>query len=219
METMRSGRNHVVHAPAVEGAYVHVLDEAEDVAPFLEVPCHVDEGVVVHAALDDGVDLYRRQADALGRLDALEHRVHAEVASVHLAEDLVVEAVEADGDPMEPGVLQRLRHRGEQVGVGRHRQVFDAVHLGKLPDEGLDALAHQRLAARQPDLHRAQIHEDTHQPHDLLEGQQFFARQEAVALPEYLGRHTVRAAEVAAVRHGDADIPQRPVECVLYGRR
>ena len=216
---MRFCRNHVVHAPAVEGPDVHVLDEAEDVAPLLEVPRHVDEGVVVHAALDDGVDLYRRQADALRCLDALEHRVHAEVAPVHLAEHVVVEAVEANGHPLETGIFQRLRHGGEQVGVGRHRQVFDAVHLGKLPDEGLDALAHQRLAARQPDLHGAKLDEDTHQPHDLLERQQLFARQEAVALPEYLGGHTVRAPEVAAVRHGDADIPQRPVECVLYGRR
>ena len=65
------------------GVERHELDEAHlDVVVATELG-EVDDLVVVDAALDDGVDLDRREAGLLGRLDAVEHAVEL-VAPGHL---------------------------------------------------------------------------------------------------------------------------------------
>src|SRR5205807_4389893 len=63
----------------------------------------------------------------------------------------------------------------------------------------------QRLTARETYLVDAELDEDVGQPGDLLEHQDFLARQPDVLL---FG-HAVAAAQVAAVRDRDAQIPQR----------
>ena len=57
--------------------------------------------VVVDAALDDHVDLDRREAGRGGGVDALEHPRDGEADVVHRANDVVVERVEADGDAVQ----------------------------------------------------------------------------------------------------------------------
>ena len=99
-----AGGNDVLAAPAVEVAHVHVLDEADDVPRPLEPAGEVDDAVVVHAALHDGVDLDGTEPGRLRRGDAFEHVGDAVAASVHRAEDLVVEAVQAHRHAVQAGL-------------------------------------------------------------------------------------------------------------------
>jgi hypothetical protein len=103
-------------------ADVHVLDEAKRVPEFAEARRQRDDLVLVDAALDDGVHLHRQPGRARSR-DPVEDAVDGEVDVVQGAELLVVERVEADGDPAEAGVGERLRLLREEGAVGRQRQV------------------------------------------------------------------------------------------------
>ena len=75
------------------------------------------------------------------------------------------------------------------------------------PEEGHDALAHQRLAAGDPQLAHAERDEGRAEPVELLERQQLGLGQELHVLG-----HAVDAAEVAAIGHRHAQIADRPRE-------
>ena len=154
------------------------------------------------------------KAGGRGRVDPLEHGLHREVDVVHGAEDLVVEGVEADRDPPETRVAQRLRLLRQEGAVRRQRQV-ESRNGGKHLDEALDIAADQRLAAREADLLDAEACENAGEPGDLLESEQVAAREEGVVAAVDLLRHAVDAAEVAAVRDRDPEVAQRPVESVF----
>ena len=68
---------------------------------------------------------------------------------------VVVERVEADGDALEAGVLERLRLLRQRRGVGRQRQV-DRQRREHL-DQALDADAQERLAAGEAELRDADV--------------------------------------------------------------
>ena len=208
------GGDDVLAAPTVEVAHVHVLDEADDVPRPLEASGEVDDAVVVHAALHDRVDLDGAEARRLRRGDAFEYVGDAVAASVHRAEDLVVEAVQAHRHAMEARRGQTLRVVGQEVAVGRHREVVDAGNRGEHRHEPLDVAAHQRLAAGEPDLAHAQAREDARGTGDLLVAQHLILGEELVARPEDFGRHAVGTAEVAPVGDRDAQVAQRPPQPV-----
>ena len=216
---------HLVHAPAVGGAHVHVLDEAQHHAGAAKVPRHGQDLAVVGAALDHHVDLDGRQAGVLRGLDAGQHVGHREIDVVHATEHGVVQAVQADGHAVQPGFAQRARLARQQRGVGGERDVRlvtgRRAQRRQLPDQRLDALAQQRLAAREAQLVHAVGDEQPRQPGDLLEAQQRAVRQVLVGVVEDLLRHAVAAAEVAAIRHADAQIAQRPAARIQQraGRR
>ena len=65
------------------------------------------------AANADGVDLDAVEADAPGRVDALQHLLQP-VAPRELAKSGRIERVEADGDAPQPGVVQGLRLLGQR---------------------------------------------------------------------------------------------------------
>ena len=180
-----------------------------------EVARKVEHAVVVEAALDHGVDLDGQPRRGC-RLDPLEHALDREVHVVHRPEDVVVERVEADGDSTETGVAQRLRLLRQQRRVRRQRQV-EPADPGEHRDELLEVAAEQRLAAGQPDLLDAVTHERTRGPLDLLEREQLTPGQEGVVAAEDLLRHAVDAPEVAAIGDRDAQISERPGQCVENG--
>ena len=72
---------------------------------------------------------------------------------------------------------------------------------------------HQRLAAGDAQLARAEPDEDAAEPLQLLEGQKLLARQEGHVL-----LHAIDAAEVAAVRDRNAQIGDRAAEGSISGR-
>jgi len=194
--------------PLVE--HVHELDEARDVAGAAEMPGHVDHLVVVGAALHDHVDLDGPEPRGRGRLDALEHLRHRKVDVVHAAERGLVERVEAHGHAVEARGLQRLRVRLQRRAVGGEREVDVRKRFAEHPDEAIDALAQQGLAAGEADLLRAEPREHAGDAHDFLEGEDLGVRQELVVRVEHLLRHAIGAAEVAAIRDGDAKVVHGP---------
>ena len=76
-------------------------------------------------------------------------------------------------------------------------------------EEAHDVLAHQRLAAGDPELAHAEGDEGGAEPVELLEGQELGLGQELHVLG-----HAVDAAEVAAVGDRDPQIGDRPGERV-----
>src|SRR5262249_21126923 len=100
--------------------------------------------------------------------------------------------------------VSRIAARGPDGGEHRHEVL-------KVPPD-------ERLATGDPELRHAEIHEDTGQPLDLLVAEDRVVGQELEVAAEDLLRHAVRAAEVAAVRHRDAQVAQRSAQRVEVGR-
>ena len=105
-----------------------------------------------------------------------------------------------------PANLRKLR------AVGGQRQLVERAALQmarKLAHQMHDVLAHQRLAAGQPQLADALLDEDGAEPVELFERQQVLLRQEGHVLG-----HAIGAAEVAAVGDRYAQIGDRATERV-----
>ena len=215
-------RHHLVHAPAVAATHVHVFDETQHDAAVAEMPGHRDELVIVRPATHHHVDLDRRKPDALRLRDAVQYRLHRRIGVAHALEGRFAQAVQADGNARQPGVLQRLRLPGQQHAVGGQRDLDRRPVCRLQPretlDQLLDAASQQRLAAGQAYLPHAEPDKLPRQPLDLLEGEQFGARQERMVLVEHRARHAIGAAQIAAVGDRDAQIAQRPRHGVDDGR-
>ena len=73
--------------------------------------------------------------------------------------------------------------------------------------------AQERFAAGEPHAVHAEADEDVGEPADFLEVEQIVLRQ-----PHVVGlRHAVLAAQIAAVRDRQAEVPQRSVQKVEHG--
>ena len=220
------GRRHdLVHAPAIGGAHVHVFDEAQADARAFEMPGHRQDLVLIGAALDHHVDLDVFQPHGLRRLDAGQHIGDREIDVVHAPEHGVVQAVQADGDAVQPGVLQCLGLARQQRAIGGQRQVqrlaVRRAQRRQLGHQCLHLLTQQRFTTGDANLAHAMGHEQPCQPCDFLETQQAVVRQVRVVLVEHFLGHAVAAPEIAAVGDADAQVAQRAAEAVLQqaGRR
>src|SRR5690606_19572906 len=104
--------------------------------------------------------------------------------------------------------------RGEGRPVGGERQV--GAERGELLDEHRQLGAHGGLTAGEADAVEAvALDEQPRDPLDLLEGEELVAGEPFHAL----GRHAVRAAEVAPVGDRDAQVAVDPSEAVGEGER
>ena len=115
--------------------------------------------VIVEAALDDGIDLDRRQSGVLRGANAFQHAVTLGEPAAHLLEDFGIERVETDGDPVQAVRFQLRRMLGEQHAVGGQRDVLHAFQRRQLADQLGNIRAQQRLAAREAHLLHAELHE------------------------------------------------------------
>ena len=196
-------RHHIVHAPAVGGTDVHVLDKAQNNSGVAEAANQGNDFMFILPSLDDHIDLDRRKTDALRRFDTVEYRRHRCGRIAHALKDGITQAVEADGKARQASILQRLNLSREQQSVGR-QGYFDGLALRRTQlrqrlDQVLDTVTHQRLAAGQADLLYTQLHKHAGDSFDLLEAEQFGARQEDEILAKDLTRHAVGAAQITAV--------------------
>ena len=180
-------------------------------AGSLEVASQLHDGVIVDALLNDTVELDRAQAGRPDGLDAFEHPGCRELVAGHLAEDFLVEAVEADRHALQARLCERPDLAGQEGAVGGESQILHALDPGDAFDELGQIVAQQRLAAGDADLLHARTDEDADQALDLLEVQDLGPGQEVVPLAEDLGGHAVDAAEVAAVGDRDPQVSQRPL--------
>ena len=157
----------------------------------------------------------RRAAEIHG----IPHEVlDAAETAAQAREHLGVEAVEAHGDAAQACGLELRGVLGEQHAVGGERDVLDAGDGRQVADEVGEVGAQQRLAAGQPQFAHAEARREPREPHDLGEVEALAGGEEAVAVVEGVLRHAVRAAEVAAVHHRDAQVLQRTAERVLRRR-
>ena len=208
----------VPRAGGVEG---HELDEAHADAGVAPQVGDVDDLVVVHAPLDDAVDLHRVEARLLRGVDAVEHPLQV-VAAGDGEEALAAERVERDVDAVEAGVAQLVGQQAEGGAVGGDREVGllpgqrrvgrrGQPQAGQLRHEHRQVGPHGRLAAGEADAVDVEaLHEDPGQALDLLEGEQVLPGQPRHAL----GRHAVRAAEVAPVGDRDPQVADGTAEGV-----
>ena len=124
----------------------------------------------------------------------------------------VVHCVEADRDPVEARVLERLRLAREQ---GRVRREGDLdVELREHLDQPLDIPTKQRLTAGEAELAHAERDRGTGNACQLVEVEQLLAVEESVTVAEDLLRHAVRATEVATICDRDPEVPKWTTEGV-----
>src|SRR5580658_1747606 len=93
--------------------------------------------------------------------------------------------------------------------VGRHGKIFDAECV-KACDVIFHARAHQRLSAGDAYFANAETQKNVRQTVQLRPGENFVM----VAVILGVGRATVHAAEIAAVRDRDAQVGDLPPEFV-----
>ena len=132
------------------------------------------------------------------------------LAAGDLFELLGRERVEADVEPPQAGVPERLGLLGQQDAVGRQADVFDARHGSDLGDQLVDVAADERLAPGQANLVDAQVDNDPHEAFDLLESEQLAAVHELGVV----GRHAIEAADIAAIGHADPQVRVHAAEAV-----
>ena len=210
------GGDDVGHAPAVRVSYVHELDHAQDVLRAGEAVRHRGDLVVVHAALYDHVDLDGREACGQRGINSGEHAGDGEVGVVHRAESGVVQRVEAHGEPVQPGLAEGAGFFGKDGAVRGERDVLQPRRVAHHADERLHIAPQEWLAAGEPQLFHAERCEDADEPRAFLQRENLRTRQEVVAAPEDLARHTISAAKIAPVRDRQAQVAKWPVTGVVH---
>ncbi len=179
------------------------------------MPRQIEDAFVIDASFDDDIDLDGCQPCVDGRIDGLEHAGHGEVDVVHGPERGVVERVEGHAHAPQAGAGERpCPLAREQRAVRGHGHVVDTVDGRQHLHELLEVAPQQGLSAGETNLGRAEGCEDCRHAGDFFERQQRLALDEREVAPEDLLRHAVRAAEVAAVRDGDPQVAQRPLQGV-----
>ena len=111
------------------------------------MPGQWNDLTVVGAALDNHVDLDRRQADLVRDFDTLEHVKDRKINIVHAAKNVVVQGVKADRDTLQPGVFQHLRFFDQQRAVGGQGDVERPA--GRCLQPGQHANQHFKVFAQQ----------------------------------------------------------------------
>ena len=118
----------------------------------------VDDFLVVDAAFDDGVDLDWAEAGFLSSEEAFEDG--SEFATLgDLAVTVWIEAVDADVDAPQSGLLQIGDFLGEQGPVGGEAEITKPGQRRKTGDKIVQIAADQRFAARKADLGDADFDE------------------------------------------------------------
>src|SRR5699024_2114645 len=115
----------------------------------------------------------------------------------------VVERIQADRYPSQPGILERLGLLAQKRAVGGKREV-DGIAIGSTQgsqhgDQLFDVLAQQRLATGEAYLAYPIGHCQPREPGDFVEIQQGGAGQEGMIGPEELAGHTVGTPKIATI--------------------
>ena len=197
------GGDHRIAQPLALGAQGHFLDEPQLVAALQAEVQQFHGLVVVVAGHEHRVDLDRRETRGVGGVEAAQHVVET-IPAGQQAVGGRANGIEGDVDAVEAGVGEPGGLGTEKDAVGGQRRVGDAALVGAQGLRGGDDVgqpgAQERLAAGEADLADAQAFDaQGDQADDFVVGEQITAGNPVHAL----GRHAIRAAQIAAV--GDAD--------------
>lgn len=206
------GGYDLVHAPAISIADVHILNEANNVAGPAEMVEQIEDCVIVYCALDDNVDLNWRQTSLLRSVDACHHGFQITTPATHCLEHLLIETVQADGDPLQTGIGQVLGGIGKQHGVRRQRKIIDSPQCGDAAYQFGQFPVEQRLPACQPNLGHSERCRHARNLEHFVVRQPLRALQKLVVSMKFRLRHAIRATKVAAIQQGNTQVMQRPIE-------
>ena len=183
----RRAGHDVVHAPAVGVAHVHVLDEAQDVAACRGSGAPCRRLLLVHAALDDHVDLDRRQPAAARRVDALEHPRDREIDVVHARNTASSSESRLTVMRCSPASRSACALRRQQRAVGRQR---DVARRRRSRPACATSCSRSRRSSGSPPVRRIFSHAVRRRRRAPAarspRSQQFAARQEREVAPEDL---------------------------------
>src|SRR5262249_18773747 len=154
----------------------------------------------------DGVDLDRVETGLPRGVNPLDHLFEARPAG-QLLEFPRVHRVEADVDPPQPRVPERLGPGGEPGAGGGRADVPGPRNPAQTRDQGRYVATDQGLAPGEPDLVDPQGRRDPDEPLDLFKREQALPGQEL----DRLG-HAIDAADVAAIGHADPQVIVDPPE-------
>src|SRR5438128_1567259 len=176
------------------------LDERQDV-------------VIIYATFNNGVQFNRLKAVLLCSENALEHPI--QVASLCDAPELVrIQGVQADIDSLQTRPFERLNFLCQKCTVRGQAEVFEPLNGGKLFNQAVKTLSHERLTACQPNFLHSELHEQSCQSGD------FFKRQDLLLVNPcvLIERHAIAATEIASVGHRNSEVCDRPVICIQKHR-
>lgn len=150
---------------------------------------------------------------ALGGVEPLHDAVEIAPAG-DVAEFVAVERIERHVDAAHAAIGEFRGEFRKLRAVGGQRQLGEraCAHMpAEVPHQRHDVLAHQRLAAGQPQLAHAARYEDGTEPVEFFERQKVLLRQEG-----HVFGHAIGAAEIAAVGDGNAQIGDGAAERVHH---
>ena len=162
----------------VAAAERHGLDEADVPRPIERQRGERDDVVLVEGADDHGVQLDRREAGRVGRLEARPD-VGQRPPAHDPREPLGIEAVEVHVQPAEPRAAERLRQLRQQDAVGREGEIAEAGQRREPADDVEQVGAQRRLPAGEADLPEPDRDRRGRHQLDLVGGEQRLGRQEA----------------------------------------
>ena len=192
----------------------HHFDERKVHVAFGAPFGQAEEFIFIEAFQRHCVDLDPK-ARLLCRVDPVQHLRQAAPAG-HAREFFLVQRIERHIDPLDPGRRQIVRKPRELRSVRRQGQFSKRTALqmpGHGPEKRHDIPPHQRLSAGDAQFFDAHPDESRTHPVKLFQRQKLFLRQEG-----HVFRHAVDTAEIAAIRHRNAQIADRSGKGV-YERR
>src|SRR5882724_4062932 len=205
------GGDDEIPRPVAVGIEGHEFDEAHDDTALAGKFREGFDFIVIESADEDGVHFGGREARFLSGFDAV-HDLGERFGTRDVFESGRVERIEADVDATETGGDEPVAAFGEEVAVGGHGEVFDAEGM-KRGAVIVDAVADEWLTAGDANFANAEMQEDASEAVELGPGEDFIV----VAIVFRVGGAAVDAAEIAAVRDGDAQVGDLPAEFVVKG--
>ena len=200
------GADHVLGAPRLARSQWHVLDEAQTPAAPQALAQQSGGALSETVGHGHGVDLDRRQPRRLCPGHAPQNPVET-IATGHARIFGRIQGVDRDVHPVQARFAQADGAPVQAQPVGRQADIgLDSApraQTGHCGDDLLQVPSQQRLPAGQANpLHSEALHRQSRQPPDLSGGEQTGRRQPF----EPGGGHAVGAAQIAAVRDGQAQV-------------
>ena len=157
-------------------ADIHVFDEPQFHSGASKVFHHRQDLIVIDAAAHHHVDLDWAQSCTLRCFDALEHIGYRAIGIVHLAEDVLVQRIQADRDSVQSRCFQGRGLSGQERPVGGQGDfrgaAIQCAQAMEALDQVLDVLSEQWFAPGDAQLAYPQRQEQGGQARQLVEGQQ-----------------------------------------------
>jgi len=117
-------------------------------------------------------------------------------------ETVRIKSVQANVHSREPGIEQLLSLLTEEDAVCREANVRNPVNANQFFDQLMQVATDEWFTTGEPQLVDAKRRDDANEPFDFFEAKQLGPIHEL----NILGRHAIEAANVAAIRHADAQV-------------